>query len=42
VPAALARCDRGYVLVNGENVYDGPGDGLLADEEEVRQRFRGG
>ncbi|WP_336359403.1 ABC transporter ATP-binding protein [Haladaptatus sp. ZSTT2] len=38
---ALRRCDRGYVLVNGENAYDGPGDELLADEE-VRQRFLGG
>ncbi|MXR22172.1 ABC transporter ATP-binding protein [Halobacterium bonnevillei] len=38
---ALRRCDRGYVLVNGENAYDGPGEELLADEE-VRQRFLGG
>ncbi|WP_338728888.1 ABC transporter ATP-binding protein [Haladaptatus sp. DJG-WS-42] len=38
---ALRRCDRGYVLVNGENAYDGPGDELLADDE-VRQRFLGG
>ena len=38
---ALRRCDRGYVLVNGENAYEGPGRGLLADEE-VRQRFLGG
>ena len=38
---ALSRCDRGYVLVNGENAYDGPGDDLLHDEE-VRQRFLGG
>lgn len=38
---ALRRCDRGYVLVNGENAHSGPGDELLADEE-VRQRFLGG
>ncbi|WP_416840036.1 ABC transporter ATP-binding protein [Haloferax sp. DFSO52] len=38
---ALRRCDRGYVLVNGENAYDGPGTELLEDEE-VRQRFLGG
>ena len=38
---ALRRCDRGYVLVNGENAYDGPGRELLNDEE-VRQRFLGG
>jgi ABC-type branched-subunit amino acid transport system ATPase component len=38
---ALRRCDRGYVLVNGENAYDGPGEELLADED-VRQRFLGG
>jgi len=39
--AALRRCDRGYVLVNGENAYDGPGRDLL-DDPEVRQRFLGG
>ena len=38
---ALRRCDRGYVLVNGENAYEGPGRELLADGE-VRQRFLGG
>jgi len=38
---ALRRCDRGYVLVNGKNAYDGPGRELL-DDEEVRQRFLGG
>ena len=38
---ALRRCDRGYVLVNGENAYEGPGRDLLEDEE-VRQRFLGG
>ena len=39
--AALRRCDRGYVLVDGENAYEGPGDHLLADPE-VRERFLGG
>ena len=38
---ALRRCDRGYVLVNGQNGYVGSGDDLLGDEE-VRQRFLGG
>ena len=38
---ALRRCDRGYVLVNGENAYEGPGDELLHDAE-VRERFLGG
>lgn len=38
---ALRRCDRGYVLVNGENAYEGPGDELLHDQE-VRDRFLGG
>jgi ABC-type branched-subunit amino acid transport system ATPase component len=38
---ALRRCDRGYVLVNGENAYEGPGDELLHDQE-VRERFLGG
>lgn len=38
---ALRRCDRGYVLVNGENAYEGPGDELLRDQE-VRERFLGG
>ena len=38
---ALRRCDRGYVLVNGENAYDGSGRDLL-DDEEVRRRFLGG
>ncbi len=38
---ALRRCDRGYVLVNGQNGYVGSGDELLHDEE-VRQRFLGG
>ena len=38
---ALRRCDRGYVLVNGENAYEGPGTELLHDPE-VRERFLGG
>ena len=38
---ALRRCDRGYVLVNGENAYEGPGTELLHDQE-VRERFLGG
>jgi ABC-type branched-subunit amino acid transport system ATPase component len=38
---ALRRCERGYVLVNGENAYSGPGEDLLGDDE-VRQRFLGG
>ncbi|QLG62448.1 ABC transporter ATP-binding protein [Halorarum salinum] len=38
---ALRRCDRGYVLVNGENAYVDSGEALLADEQ-VRQDFLGG
>ncbi|MFD1514064.1 ABC transporter ATP-binding protein [Halomarina rubra] len=38
---ALRRCDRGYVLANGENRYEGGGDELLNDEE-VRRQFLGG
>ncbi len=38
---ALRRCDRGYVLVNGENAYEGPGADLI-DDPEVRERFLGG
>ncbi|PSQ08211.1 ABC transporter ATP-binding protein [Halobacteriales archaeon QS_6_71_20] len=38
---ALRRCDRGYVLVNGENAYVDTGDALLADEQ-VRKDFLGG
>ncbi|MFC3477173.1 ABC transporter ATP-binding protein [Halobacterium litoreum] len=38
---ALRRCDRGYVLSQGENRYEGAGDELL-DDEEVRQQFLGG
>ncbi|MDR5672443.1 ABC transporter ATP-binding protein [Halalkaliarchaeum sp. AArc-GB] len=38
---ALRRCDRGYVLVQGQNRYVDEGDALLADEQ-VRQDFLGG
>jgi len=38
---ALGRCDRGYVLVQGENSYMDDGDALLNDDE-VRQEFLGG
>ena len=38
---ALRRCDRGYVLANGENRYVDEGEALLNDEE-VRQQFLGG
>ncbi|WP_440765185.1 ABC transporter ATP-binding protein [Natronorubrum sp. DTA7] len=38
---ALRRCDRGYVLAQGENSYTDTGDRLLADDE-VRQQFLGG
>jgi branched-chain amino acid transport system ATP-binding protein len=38
---ALRRCDRGYVLSQGENRYEGPGDELLGDDE-VRRQFLGG
>ncbi|MFC5278915.1 ABC transporter ATP-binding protein [Halorubrum rubrum] len=38
---ALRRCDRGYVLANGENRYEDEGDALLGDEE-VRREFLGG
>jgi len=38
---ALRRCDRGYVLANGQNRYEDDGTALLADEE-VRQEFLGG
>lgn len=39
--AALRHCDRGYVLVNGENRYADSGEALLS-EEQVRQDFLGG
>jgi branched-chain amino acid transport system ATP-binding protein len=38
---ALRRCDRGYVLVNGENRYEDDGRRLLNDPT-VRQDFLGG
>jgi ABC-type branched-subunit amino acid transport system ATPase component len=38
---ALRRCDRGYVLVQGQNRFVDRGDALL-DNEEVRQEFLGG
>jgi branched-chain amino acid transport system ATP-binding protein len=38
---ALRRCDRGYVLAQGENRYEGTGDELLGDDE-VRKQFLGG
>ena len=38
---ALRRCDRGYVLANGQNRYMDDGDALLSDEQ-VRRDFLGG
>jgi branched-chain amino acid transport system ATP-binding protein len=38
---ALRRCDRGYVLVDGQNRYTDEGRALLADEQ-VRRDFLGG
>jgi branched-chain amino acid transport system ATP-binding protein len=38
---ALQRCDRGYVLSQGENRYTDDGTALLEDEE-VRRQFLGG
>lgn len=38
---ALRQCDRGYVLVQGENRFMDTGDSLLNDEN-VRQEFLGG
>jgi branched-chain amino acid transport system ATP-binding protein len=38
---ALRRCDRGYVLVNGQNRYMDSGEALLNDEQ-VRKDFLGG
>ncbi len=38
---ALRRCDRGYVLVDGENRYTDSGERLLGDQQ-VRQDFLGG
>ncbi|MDY6765673.1 MAG: ABC transporter ATP-binding protein [Halobacteria archaeon] len=38
---ALRRCDRGYVLAQGENRYTDTGDALLEDPD-VRRQFLGG
>jgi branched-chain amino acid transport system ATP-binding protein len=38
---ALRRCDRGYVLVQGQNRHENTGDALLADQQ-VREDFLGG
>ncbi|OYR59359.1 ABC transporter ATP-binding protein [Halorubrum sp. E3] len=38
---ALRRCDRGYVLANGQNRYEDEATALLNDEE-VRREFLGG
>ncbi|MFB6299965.1 MAG: ABC transporter ATP-binding protein [Halobacteriales archaeon] len=38
---ALRRCDRGYVLVQGQNRFDGRGEDLL-NNDAVRQEFLGG
>ena len=38
---ALRRCDRGYVLANGQNRFEDEGTVLLNDEE-VRREFLGG
>jgi branched-chain amino acid transport system ATP-binding protein len=38
---ALRRCDRGYVLVQGQNRFEDSGEALLADDD-VRQEFLGG
>ncbi|MFW5973851.1 MAG: ABC transporter ATP-binding protein [Natrialbaceae archaeon] len=38
---ALRRCDRGYVLTNGQNRFEDEGTALLNDEE-VRREFLGG
>jgi branched-chain amino acid transport system ATP-binding protein len=38
---ALGRCDRGYVLTQGTNRHQGPGDELLNDQT-VRRQFLGG
>ncbi len=37
---ALRRCDRGYVLVQGQNRYRT--GTVLLDDEQVRQDFLGG
>jgi len=38
---ALRRCDRGYVLANGQNRFEDEGTTLLNDQE-VRREFLGG
>lgn len=38
---ALRRCDRGYVLANGQNRFEDEGTALLNDEQ-VRREFLGG
>jgi len=38
---ALSRCDRGYVLVNGENRHADSGEKLL-DNKQIRKEFLGG
>jgi len=38
---ALRRCNRGYVLANGQNRFEDEGTALLNDEE-VRREFLGG
>lgn len=38
---ALERCDRGYVLVQGQNRFEDTGEALLNDEQ-VRREFLGG
>jgi branched-chain amino acid transport system ATP-binding protein len=38
---ALRRCNRGYVLVQGQNRHKDTGDALLADQQ-VREDFLGG
>ncbi|WP_152039852.1 ABC transporter ATP-binding protein [Salinigranum salinum] len=38
---ALRRCDRGYVLVGGENRFADTGEALLANQD-VRREFLGG
>ncbi|MFB6135079.1 MAG: ABC transporter ATP-binding protein [Halanaeroarchaeum sp.] len=38
---ALRRCDRGYVLAQGQNRFEDTGRALL-DDEEVRREFLGG
>jgi branched-chain amino acid transport system ATP-binding protein len=37
---ALNRAERGYVLTDGENQYEGPSDEII-DDEEIRREFLG-